>query len=120
MVVRSIKIRSYLLRNRRGDRDETSINRKSKAVLRDLCSGCDNSPLPGFSVGVVSAANTQSEKYAVPQAGPYMTTATQRSRLAQKEKYTAAGIKDTIWSMIIRKNILSDARQLRMIRGQNP
>ena len=69
----------------------------------------------------VSRAPKQTEVLElVAQAGPYMTTATQRSRLAQKEKYTAAGIKDTIWSMIIRKNILSDARQLRMIRGQNP
>ena len=40
----------------------------------------------GFSVGVESAANTQSEKYAVPAGGPYMTTATQRSRLAPEGK----------------------------------
>ena len=74
----------------------------------------------GFSVGVVSAANTQSEKYAVPAGGTVYDNSYAKIRLAQKEKYTAAGIKDTIWSMIIRKNILSDARRLRMIRGQNP
>lgn len=74
----------------------------------------------GFSVGVVSAANTQSEKYAVPAGGTVYDNSYAKIEIGSEGKIYRSWNKDTIWSMIIRKNILSDARRLRMIRGQNP